>query len=144
MKFHEAANTFPMDDENLDALADDIRDHGLRIPIETCDGKIIDGRRRFMACRMAGVEPEMIEVSPEDPIAYVLSLNLHRRHLTASQRAMIAARAREMYDKAAKERKKVGTKDHVENFPHGLDRARDAAGKAVGVSGRSDPPAALL
>jgi hypothetical protein len=147
-EFHPAANIFPMDDENIDALAEDIEASGLLVPIELLDGKIIDGRRRWMACRMKDVEPEYVEVSPPDPVAYVLSLNLHRRHLTPSQKSMIAARAREMYDKEADRRRLLGQQsggrghkkeNSVENLPPSLDsaKARDAAGKALGVSGKS-------
>ena len=79
MEFHEAANIFPLDDEHIDELAKDIREQKQQVPIEIFDGKIIDGRRRYMACKIAGVEPSTRRVSPTDPIAYVLSLNLHRR-----------------------------------------------------------------
>lgn len=137
-EFHPAANIFPMDDENIDALAEDIEASGLLVPIELLDGKIIDGRRRWMACRMKDIEPECVEVDPPDPVAYVLSLNLHRRHLTPSQKSMIAARAREMYDKHAKERQKRKPQSVQENLPEQThEQARDAAGKALGVSGKS-------
>ena len=56
-----------------------------------------------------------------------------RRHLTPSQKSMVAARAREYYDKAAKERQKMG-KENLP-YPEQSGQARDAAGKAVGVSG---------
>lgn len=138
-EFHEAANIFPMDDETLDELADDIRKHGQRIPIELLDGQIVDGRRRFMACRMAGVEPRTINVNPDDPVAYVLSLNLHRRHLTPSQKSMVAARAGELHKRLSEEavaRMKSGKKiDPSENFHKG--RTSDHVAKIVGVSGRS-------
>lgn len=148
LQFHPAANIFPLDDETLEELAEDIKQHGQQVPVELCDGKILDGRRRYMACRMADVEPDMVEVSPDDPVSYVLSLNLHRRHLTTTQRAMVAARAREFYDKAADERKKAGQQaggrghkkeNSVANLPPSLDasKARDAAGKAVGIGGKS-------
>ena len=141
MQFHEAANIFPLDDEHTNALADDIRANGLRMPIETLDGKIIDGRRRSIACGMAGVKPTFRKIETDDPVAYVLSLNLHRRHLSASQCGMIAARAREIYEKAAKERQKLSEgrgQKGVENLPHlNQGRARDLAGKAVGVSGKT-------
>lgn len=140
MEFHEAANIFPlMTGDDFDDLVEDIRKHGLREAIELLDGKIVDGRNRFTACNMAGVEPRFNEIETDDAIAYVLSNNLHRRHLTPSQRAMVAARARECYDKAANERMKAGKKaEHPPvNLPEGKSDARDAAGKAAGVSGKS-------
>ena len=139
MKFHDAANIFPMDDENIDALAEDIKQHNQLCPIEIYEGKILDGRRRWMACRFAGVEPEFVDVSPDDPISYVLSLNLHRRHLSATQMSMVAARARDIYDRDAEKRMLAGKKQENPpvNLPEGRSDARDAAGEAVGVSGKS-------
>lgn len=142
MQFHDAANIFPLDDEHLDELAEDIKEHGLQIPIEQMDGKIIDGRRRWLACKKAGVRPDIIPVSVEDPIAYVMSLNLHRRHLTPSQRSMVGARAKEHYERLAKERQKERKgKQPGATSPEKLPElstgdTRDQAGKAVGVSGR--------
>jgi len=107
-------------------------------------GQVLDGRRRWLACSIAQIKPATREVKPSDPVAYVLSLNLHRRHLTPSQLSMVAARARELYDQQAKERMKDGGKKGgqckgKENLPYpsAEQQARDAAGKAVGVSGRS-------
>ena len=58
LEFHEAANIFPLcEGPELDALADDIEENGLQIPIETLDGKIIDGRRRWLACQKKDIEP---------------------------------------------------------------------------------------
>lgn len=141
-EIHEAANLFPIDEEHLQELADDIRDNGQQVPIELFHGKIVDGRRRYRACEIAGVEPVFRDVYPSDPIAYVVSLNLHRRHLTPSQLAMVAARVRDIYDRQAKERQKLSEgrgKKGVENLPHLNDsgKARDQAGKMVGVSGKS-------
>lgn len=147
MQFHEAANIFPLDDEHLDELAEDIKKHGLQIPIEQMDGKIIDGRRRWLACEKAGVTPNIIPVSAEDPIAYVLSLNLHRRHLTVSQAAMCAQRARKMYDEAAKERQKLSEgrgKKGLANCPDLKGTARDQVGETFGVSGKSVDRAAKV
>ncbi|HWB36327.1 MAG TPA: ParB/RepB/Spo0J family partition protein [Rugosimonospora sp.] len=93
---HPVADIFPMmsDAELLD-LVEDVRSHGLREPIWLHrDGRIIDGRNRAIACQQLGIEPEarVFEGDDSELVAFVLSLNLHRRHLTESQRAMIAAR----------------------------------------------------
>ncbi len=105
MEFHEAASIFPLDEEHIDKLAEDIENHGLLVPIETLDGKIIDGRRRWLACQKAGVEPDILEMQSDDPIGYVLSLNLHRRHLSPTQLSMCAARAGALQAKLAAEAK---------------------------------------
>ncbi len=104
-EFHEAANIFPLDDEHIDELAADIKEHGLTVSIQVLDGKILDGRRRYMACKIAGVKPRIEEVKTDDPVAYVLSLNLHRRHLTVSQASMCAGRADKLKEKLAEEAK---------------------------------------
>lgn len=138
LQFHPAAEIFPLlDGKELDALADDIAENGLQIPVEILDEKIIDGRNRYRACLMRGVEPDILEVEADDPVAYVLSMNLHRRHLSPTQLSMVAARAREYYDKEAKQRQKRKPKSVPENLPEQKGDARDQAGKAVGVSGRS-------
>jgi ParB-like chromosome segregation protein Spo0J len=134
-EFHEAANIFPLDENNLQSLADDIKKNGQQIAIELMDGKILDGRRRSLACKLAGVHPAVRVVDVDDPVAYVLSLNLHRRHLTPSQASMCAARAREIYERDAKERMKLG-KENLPD-PKQAGQARDLAGKAFGVSGKS-------
>jgi ParB-like chromosome segregation protein Spo0J len=145
-EFHEAANIFPLDEEHIDELAADIRKNGLRVPIETLDGKIIDGRRRHLACGRVGVKPTYRAVQEDDPIAYVLTLNLHRRHLTPSQAAMVGARVKEMYNRQAKERQREAGKTHGRgkekvpvNLPEpiGTGDARDQAARAVGVSGKT-------
>lgn len=92
MEFHQIANIFPMlGVEELGELADDIMLNGLHQPIVLYQGQILDGRNRYQACELAGIEPDCTEYEGDDPLGYVLSLNLHRRHLTASQRAALAA-----------------------------------------------------
>lgn len=99
-RFHPASQLFQMlPAEKLADLAEDIRQHGQREPIWLHrDGLIIDGRNRWMACRKAGVEPktQVFQGTDEEILPFVLSLNLHRRHLDESQRAMVAARIKSL------------------------------------------------
>ncbi len=93
MKFHPLSELFPlMQGREFDELVADIKAHGLREPITTLDGMILDGRNRWRACEAAGREPFFETFRGEDPLAWVVSLNLHRRHLDESQRAMVAAK----------------------------------------------------
>ena len=146
MKYHEAANIFPlMDEDELRTLAEDIGLRGQLVPIEICDGMIIDGRNRWAACEFAGIEPLTVEVNPKDPVAYVLSLNLHRRHLDETQRAMVGGRAKGVYEKQAKERLSTnGGHSGRANCPQATGKSRDKAGEAAGVSGKSVDRAAKV
>lgn len=90
---HPATCLFPqMPEAELAQLQADIKQHGLRQPITIYDGKIIDGRNRYAACMALDIEPDVMDMTDQidDVISYVVSANLHRRHLTASQRAMVA------------------------------------------------------
>lgn len=92
-KVHSAALRMPaMSEEEFTALCVDIQENGLIVPIELYDGKIIDGRHRQQACDKLGIKPEYVETDLDglSPEAYVLALNLKRRHLSPSQRAAFA------------------------------------------------------
>jgi len=92
-EFHEYANIFPMlDEKEMEALRADVEVNGQINRIILYQGKILDGRNRYTVCEMLGIEPDVIEYPGDDPIGLVLSQNLHRRHLTTSQRAIIAAK----------------------------------------------------
>lgn len=89
---HPLAAIFPLfDPPDLAALADDIEANGLRDPIWLLDGKILDGRNRYRACVSKDIDPRTEHYKGKDPLGFVLSKNLHRRHLNESQRAMVAA-----------------------------------------------------
>jgi len=97
VKFHPLADMFPlMEGEEFDALVADIKANGLNEDIVTYDGMILDGRNRYRACLAAGWHPDTIAERfvvgastldadrwIDDPRAYVISANIHRRHLTA-------------------------------------------------------------
>jgi ParB-like chromosome segregation protein Spo0J len=91
-EFHPLSCLFPlMTDAELEELAENIKVNGLNLPIILYQGKILDGRNRYLACQKAGVEPDFWEYEGDTPVQFVLSLNLKRRHLTIPQRAAIAA-----------------------------------------------------
>ena len=94
LEFHEIANLFPlMEGKEFDELCSDIAANGLLDTIWLHpDGSILDGRNRYRACLHVGVEPRLETWRGIDALEFVLSKNLHRRHLNESQRAMIAAR----------------------------------------------------
>jgi ParB-like chromosome segregation protein Spo0J len=98
-KPHRYADIFPMLPEaELQELAEDIKKNGLQEPVVIYQNDILDGRNRYSACKIAGVMPKIkiFTGTDEEALQFVASHNLHRRHLSASQRAMIAARISDM------------------------------------------------
>lgn len=109
--YHEVANLFPLlAGDEYEALKRDIAENGLREAIWLHpDGSIIDGRNRYRACQELGVEPQCQTWPGEGSlVAFVVSLNLHRRHLNSSQRAVIALDMLPMLEAEAKERMVAG------------------------------------
>jgi N6-adenosine-specific RNA methylase IME4 len=97
MKPHPFANIFPLlEGEPFDNLVADIKANGLLQAITIHGNMVLDGRDRLRACEAAGIEPRFVEYGGGDPLSFVLSQNLHRRHLDESQRAMIAAKLANM------------------------------------------------
>lgn len=111
-EYHEVANLFPLlDGEEYEALKNDIAQNGLRESIWLHpDGRIIDGRNRYRACVDTGILPHYRTWAGDGSlVAFVVSLNLHRRHLSSDQRAVIALDALPMLEEEARERQGVRT-----------------------------------
>lgn len=107
-KFHAACLLFPqLGEQALEELAEDIKQNGLLNPIVLLDGRILDGRNRLQACKIANVEPCFEEFEGDDPIGWVISQNLVRRHLTASQRAVVAFGLLPLLETEAKRRQRL-------------------------------------
>ena len=133
-----------MSPDELEKLTEDIRQHGLLESIVTFDGQILDGRHRAQACEAAGVEPRFEEFVGGDPVAFVLSKNLHRRHLTSAQKAAIAVEALPLLEKQAKERQRQAGEQFgrgqeqklVEKIPQAMaeesSKSRDQAAALTG------------
>ena len=147
MEFHPIANLFPLiEGEDFQKLVEDIRDNGQKERILTYDGKIIDGRNRYRACKEAGVEPEFKEWDGNGSLAsLVMSLNLNRRHLNKEQRAMIVVSMKPYLEEEARKRQEEGRKagghakhgdtSMVENLPPSR-KVRDELAKAADTSGK--------
>lgn len=94
-EYHPFAEIFPIDEgPNLWALAEDIKANGQQEPAMLFEGKLLDGRRRELACIRAEVELRVDQFcgNEDEALAYVISKNLHRRHLNENQRALVAAK----------------------------------------------------
>jgi hypothetical protein len=115
LKFHPLADIFPlMEGAEFDELVADIKAHGLREKIDLYKGQIIEGRNRYLALRRLGIDPSADpskyfrkaiyahtvggeiashEQSNDDRArAYVISKNIHRRHLNAEQKRDLIAK----------------------------------------------------
>lgn len=151
MKFHEAANIFPMmGEEEYQRLVTSIRENGLREPIWTYQGEIIDGRNRYKACLESGIDPLYREWDGNGSlIAFVVDLNLERRHLTSSQKAMSAIRIEQQLAKEAEKRvggrplkpigddniNSINNEKPVSTLTQVSGRSADQAAKITGASG---------
>lgn len=96
----------PMSPDELEKLTADIAANGLLEPIVTLEGQILDGRHRWRACQISGIECRFEEYTGPDPVAFVLSKNLHRRHLSSAQKAAIAVEALPLLEKQARARQR--------------------------------------
>ncbi len=159
LSFHPASDIFPLVESDVKELMSDIQEHGQREPILLLDGKILDGRTRYRACEGLGIEPltENVEMDKDSVVAFVVSLNLKRRHLNESQRAIAAARIKD-YFSDNKIKKTLVSRDFLvgniskddpgSTFTEVADKFGDQwserAGKVFNVSGRSVRKADML
>lgn len=148
---HPAAEVFPlMGESDLKELTEDIRQNGLREPIITFNGKVLDGRNRLLACERAGVEPRFREFPVGESVAkYVWSANYVRRHLTTSQRAMAITAISGILSAEAKIRMSRGgtlaVRQGVEIIPPAeKGRTRDALAMLANVSNHYISDAKLI
>lgn len=90
---HPLSVAFPaVPEADFRALVEDILQNGQREAIVIYDEMVLDGWHRYRACSEIGRPCTERGLPPGlDPVAYVHSQNLHRRHLTASQRAAAVA-----------------------------------------------------
>lgn len=126
---HPAAALFPMiSGQAFEELVNDIKLYGQMEPIILDkSGQLIDGRNRARACERLGILPKTKVYDGDDVLQFVVSHNLHRRHLTDSQRAMIAARLAERKPGYRRETAhlSMGEQSNTGLIPPSLDEAAD-------------------
>ena len=129
-ELHPAAELFPlMTDAEFAGLKADIDEYGQREDIIAWKGKIIDGRNRLRACQELGIEPSIADLDDHhDPITYVISHNLHRRHLTTTQRSSVAGKVATM---------RRGDNQHTKEDVHKCTTSIKDAAEQMKVSPRS-------
>lgn len=96
LQLHPLCTLFPrLDGGEFAALRDDIATNGLQHAIVLHSGMILDGGNRYRACIEAGIDPIFEDFPGGNLVAFVLSRNLHRRHMTPGQQAAIVASAQD-------------------------------------------------
>lgn len=91
MEIHELANIIPlMSAEEYQSLKADIQENGLLSRVTLYKSKILDGRNRYKVCQELNIEPQFEEYKGDNPLSFVISENVKRRHLNSSQLACVA------------------------------------------------------
>jgi hypothetical protein len=131
-QLHPLCTLFPrVEGKAFADLINDIASNGLREAIVLQDGMILDGGNRYRACEAANVIPHFVEFEGDSIASYVLSKNLHRRHLTEGQRAAIVASTTD-WEKTLRHGQTVSQSRHVASLSTQSERAATA-----GVSERT-------
>lgn len=162
-ELHPLCTLFPrMAGAEFEALKADIAANGLRQPIVLQGGMILDGGNRYRACIEAGIEPTFEDFSGDSLVAFVLSANLHRRHMTPGQQAAIVAAATDWanaqgvgrpsgnsatlhyYSTAAKRAAQSGASERTQKMADKVVRADPELGQQVAHGEVSLPKAARM
>jgi len=148
MKTHPVAQLFPMlSSSELQEMADSIKKEGLLNPCVRQNDTLLDGRNRIAACKLAGVEPHFIEYAGDSPVAFIIGVNLARRHLDKGQKIALAIEIEPHFAEEAKKRQAASqlrgrNTEGVPVFGGGKcptaekAKSRDQAAKSVGISGK--------
>lgn len=129
----------PMTESEYEELKADIAENGLSQAITLYENKVLDGRHRAKACEEVGVEPRFTEYEGDTPAHEVISLNVKRRSLTTSQKAVIAVDSLPALEHEAKARQ--GTRTDIAAAPRqsfgGSSASARSAAEALGIGTRT-------
>jgi N6-adenosine-specific RNA methylase IME4 len=136
----------------FEAFCASIAKDGLHEPIVLYENKILLGRERYRACVKTGTEPRFREYEGDDPVGYVISSDVLRRHLSPSQKAVVALAVERVYASEAKQRQRDAGRSFGEGHPKQEVRAivpealvaRERAAAAIGISPRLVSDAKLV
>ncbi|MFA6103624.1 MAG: ParB N-terminal domain-containing protein [Victivallaceae bacterium] len=136
VNIHELADAFPLPEgKEFEQLKRSIEAEGQQIPVIMYKGKLLDGRSRWRACRKLGIAVKAVEWNGTGNLEdLIISLNLHRRYMTASQRAALAVKLLPALEQQAAERR--GARNDIREKIPLCGKAVDLAGAKVGVSGK--------
>jgi hypothetical protein len=142
---HPLAEFFPlMEGQEFDELVGNIKRRGLHFPITIFDNQIIDGRNRDRACLKAGVEPRYVAFAgkAEDIPRFIISANIHRRHLKPQQRRELLKKLINLHPELSN--RAIADMAHVSHATVGAVRTEmqstgqiDQLKKTVGKDGKS-------
>jgi len=108
----EFKNLIPaLTDDERALLEKSILREGLREPILTWNGVIIDGHNRYEICKKHNIPIKMKELqfsSRDEAILWILNNQLGRRNLTPYQKARLALAKGKILEKEAKKRQAIG------------------------------------
>jgi len=141
LEFHAIAGLFPlMEAAELDALAEDIRQHGLLEPIVLHEGRILDGRNRYLACQKAEAPVRTRELpAGTNPWDFVWSHNAERRHLDAGRKAQIRVRQLSQSEAWAEQRRQAEEQANEKRSAAAKRRDRTERGTLKASGGSCDP-----
>lgn len=151
MECHPVCDLFPeMAKQEFAELCEDIAKHGQHTPIWTHEGQIVDGRHRYRACCLLGIAPKFQQWDGKGSlVSFVVSLNLHRRHIAKEHRLDLALRIKEALEDEGRRRKAEAGRRSAPGRPAEKDvadlpqvtqepwKARIEAARLTGVSART-------
>jgi len=123
--------------EEFQALKEDINKQGIKETLKINTKNILlDGYTRYEIAKELQIWEVPVEIKnfkkDEDEWKYIISLNLHRRHLNNAQKAVIGLMQLEIEKEKATSRMLAGKNNPMQNSDQGT--AMEIAAKKVGIS----------
>lgn len=132
---HRFSQIFPlMRKDELEELKNDIVLNGLLQPIILYEDQILDGRNRWLVCQELNIKPIFKKYDLAiNPLDFVIASNLYRRHLTNSQKVILAIDLLPFYEEKAKKRQGARN-DITQKVEESSGEAAEFAAKATGTN----------